>query len=168
MKISWLMTQVKQFMRGAGQTIREVPTVPTQQELRARCALQLEEALEFCQACGYDINYLTLDSDESCPVDAREVSNMLLDHIESSMDGDTPIEPDIVAIIDAAADSIVIATGTFVACGVKDIPVLNEVMENNLQKIAKGRLVDGKFVKPEGHQPPDINQLIIKMKNGEL
>lgn len=158
MKKSLTMVQVRNFMKGAGQTVRENPAIPTREELRVRCTLQLEEALELCEACGYDVGSLGFfsvdDDDRVSPGEAAKIAMQVM--------ADAPLvgPPHLVRIIDGAADSIVIAVGTFAACGVDDIGVLDEVMKNNLGKLVCGKLEDGKFRKPADYPPPDIAGVI--------
>ncbi|GAH02600.1 unnamed protein product [marine sediment metagenome] len=63
---------------------------------------------------------------------------------------------DLVALADGIADSIVVLLGTAVTYGIDMRPIWDIVHESNMAK-ADGKLRgDGKMMKPEGWQLPDI------------
>lgn len=70
---------------------------------------------------------------------------------------------DLVKVVDGCADISVVTIGTLVACGVTDVGVLTEVDMNNLAKFGPGHSIrdDGKVIKPPGHKPPDLVQVLI-------
>jgi predicted HAD superfamily Cof-like phosphohydrolase len=72
---------------------------------------------------------------------------------------------DIVEIADALADIIYIACGTAVAYGIPLDDVFEEVHASNMAKLVDGKPIyreDGKVMKPEGWQPPDIKGVLKK------
>lgn len=75
---------------------------------------------------------------------------------------------DLEKIIDGCCDVIYVATGTLASCGVPDVPHLQEVCQANLDKFPGGVATfreDGKFLKPEGWEPPDhasVQNAVIK------
>lgn len=147
---------VAELMRRAGQTTRTIPTMPTQEERLLRARLTLEEALEKVKALGFRVT--TTDVDDYGPVGGEcvEIDNLVF----------TPsLEPDLVEIADGCADILVIATGTLISCGIPDSPLLRLVDANNLTKFGPGghRREDGKWVKPPGHQPPDVKGLLERL-----
>ena len=72
----------------------------------------------------------------------------------------THTAPDLNGIIDGCVDVIYVATGTLAACGVPDIPHLEEVSKCNNAKFANGAVVvNGKYQKPEGWVGPDHDRV---------
>jgi len=75
---------------------------------------------------------------------------------------------DLVEIADALADIIYIACGTAVAYGIPLDDVFEEVHASNMAKLVDGKPIyreDGKVMKPEGWQPPDIKG-VLKRSHG--
>jgi predicted HAD superfamily Cof-like phosphohydrolase len=61
------------------------------------------------------------------------------------------------------ADLLYVVYGTAVSYGIETLPVFIEVHRSNMEKAPGGivkRRPDGKVLKPEGWQPPDIAKLI--------
>lgn len=137
---------VIQFMKMAGQRVRQRPTMPTVPELLLRAKLQTEECLEKVDALGVDILY------DGKPLDLSKVS---FDMSETKY-------PDLVEIVDGCCDSIVIATGTLAACGVADQGVQAAVDSHNMKKFGPGGFRDksGKWVKPHDWVPPPLEELL--------
>lgn len=67
---------------------------------------------------------------------------------------------DIVEVADALTDLLYVVFGTAVSCGIDLEPIWNEVHKTNMLKENGGKRQDGKILKPEGWQPPDINSLL--------
>lgn len=70
---------------------------------------------------------------------------------------------DLVEIADALADIIYIACGTAVSYGIPLDKVFDEVHRSNMAKLVDGKPIyraDGKVMKPEGWQPPNIEQFL--------
>lgn len=112
--------------------------------LRAR--LILEEALETVNALGFN--------PRTTPHDGSQV-DVSMNRIY--------FEPQATAsladIIDGCCDTIYVATGTLCACGAPDLIHLTEVNRANDAKFPGGKATmcekTGKYLKPEGWQPPD-------------
>lgn len=138
--------RVKELMEKAGQIVRSVPTIPEPHERVLRAKLILEEAIETCEALGLRVY---------AGPEPLEMENLRFDDV---------VIPNLVEIVDGCADIIVVTTGTLVSCGVADSELLRLVDTNNLAKFGPGgyRREDGKWVKPPGHQPPDIQGLLEK------
>lgn len=132
--------RVEELMFRAGQELPVKPTMPSRDVRFLRAMLILEEAQETINALGFRIEQV--------------VPGCL-----KLVDGE---EPDLVQIVDGCADTIVVTTGTLSACGVMDMPILEAVDMNNLDKFGPGsyRREDGKWMKPPGHKPPDLKALI--------
>lgn len=129
--------------RASGQrTVPGAPyTVPDEATRRLRAELILEEALETINALGF----------------------MVLDNKVRDSDR----EPDLEGIIDGCCDVHYVAVGTLWACGVPDVPHVEEVIRANDDKFPGGAgvphpTVPGKFGKPPGWRGPDHKQYFPK------
>lgn len=70
---------------------------------------------------------------------------------------------DIEAIAKEAADVVYVVIGTAISCGIPFDRVLEEVHRSNMTKTPDG---DGKAIKGEGYQPPDIRPIIREAMAG--
>jgi len=70
------------------------------------------------------------------------------------------VEEDLVAITDSLADIIYIAYGVAIAHGIDLRPIFAEVHRTNMLKTGGGTREDGKILKPEGWEPPRIEELL--------
>ena len=78
---------------------------------------------------------------------------------------DAEFDDDLIEVADALADLIYIACGTAVAYGIPLDKVFAEVHRSNMAKLVDGKPIyreDGKVMKPEGWQPPDIEGVLKK------
>lgn len=147
--------RVEKFMGLAGQSIPVVPTLSSFEVRKFRAEMVLEEALELIEGLGFDVEATHPDG-ELALVEAWK--------------------PDLVKIADGCADVKVVTTGTLSALGISDLALQEEVDQNNLQKFGPGghrRESDGKWMKPPGHQPPNIAGILwaqgwAKEKEGEV
>jgi predicted HAD superfamily Cof-like phosphohydrolase len=132
-------------MRLAGQALPALPVLPSLETRKLRANLIMEEALETIKGLGFAV----VIKPQSNGWDIQEAN-----------------APDLVEIVDGCADISVVTMGTLLACGIGDEELLKLVDENNLAKFGPGghRREDGKWVKPPGHQPPDIKGLLDKGK----
>lgn len=67
---------------------------------------------------------------------------------------------DMVEIADGIVDSIVVLIGTALSYGIDIRPVWEEVHKTNMAKIGGKVREDGKKLKPEGWEPPQIKKLL--------
>ena len=72
---------------------------------------------------------------------------------------------DLVEVLDALADIGYILAGTVINHGMQDIydDAFNEVHRSNMAKLVDGKVLrreDGKVLKPEGWQPPQLSQFL--------
>lgn len=80
-------------------------------------------------------------------------------------------EGDLAHIGKEAADLLVVVLGTIVEYGLPFDDIWLAVHESNLKKTRGPRRADGKVLKPEGWEPPDIQRIIDKalsLKKAEL
>lgn len=76
----------------------------------------------------------------------------------------------IAEVADAALDTIVVAIGVLYSLGVDPQPLWDEVWKTNMNKIEpiSGRVLkrpDGKVLKPEGWQPPQLARIIARHRS---
>lgn len=69
---------------------------------------------------------------------------------------------DVVDLADGLADLIYVALGTAIAYGIDLRPVWDEVHRTNMAKEGGDKRVDGKCLKPEGWQPPDVAGVLAR------
>lgn len=67
---------------------------------------------------------------------------------------------DMEEIADGIVDSIVILIGTALTYGINILPVWDEVYRTNMAKAGGKLREDGKLLKPEGWQPPNIKKIL--------
>lgn len=124
-----------------------------------RAKLILEEAFETVYALGVSVGYPS-----SSLAKNEETGDMplYLDALVYRAD----LEYNPVEVIDGCCDIKVVTTGTLVAMGVPDEPFQHAVDANNLAKFGPGgyRREDGKWVKPPGHKPPDIEGILQELQ----
>lgn len=128
---------VRQLYRGFQQDIPETPCISP--VLGFRVGLVREEFEELMFACGYE--------QPTCDVGSSGVA--MLDWKQTG-------KPDLVAIVDACIDIVVVTIGMLVACGVRFWPMWWAVHRSNVAKFGGPRREDGKQMKPANWQPPDI------------
>lgn len=119
--------------------------------------LVFEEAKETIDALGFEV--------------AQEFSGgfVIVPKFGSARDDTVDLEK----VIDGACDTIFVATGVLVGCGVPDTPHLAEVCRANEAKFPNGLAVmnpsTGKYLRPPGWVPPDhakVQQILMDRWNG--
>lgn len=135
-------------MQKAGQEVPTSPTLPSLEVRKLRAKLILEEALETVHALGFSVQYDNYNS--------RNHDVLFVDEND----------PNIEEVIDGCCDVKVVTTGTLVAFGLPDDPFQDEVDDNNLAKFGPGHSIrgDGKLIKPPGHKPPKIKEILDTLK----
>ena len=74
---------------------------------------------------------------------------------------------DIAPLMHELVDLLYVTYGTMWACGVNPDPVFAEVHRANMQKASGPRRADGKVLKPDNWQPPDVRGVIARQKQKE-
>lgn len=72
---------------------------------------------------------------------------------------------DLVGIADAGADLIYVVLGTMVSYGIDVRPIWEEVHRTNMAKESGGKRADGKILKPQGWNPPNIKTILDAQEN---
>lgn len=69
----------------------------------------------------------------------------------------------IVEIADGLADLLYVVYGTAVSYGLDMEPLFEEVHRSNMTKVGGHKREDGKWIKPKTYDPPNLNNIIIRM-----
>lgn len=125
--------------------------VPDLETRRLLAKLILEEAEETIEALGFFVY-----EEGDCSLGVAELTGRKSD------------ESDLEKVIDGCCDTIYVATGCLVACGVPDLPHLAEVCRANNQKFPGGVAIinpdTGKYLKPPLWSPPDHTSIEVEMR----
>lgn len=132
--------RVDTMMRMAEQDVPEEIVMLDEPARRLRAKLILEEAIETCNALGFQVYVI----DEQRYLEPR------------------PEWINLEEIVDGCVDVMVVTTGCLSAFGIDDLNHMNAVMDKNCEKFINGVIKDedGKFLKPEGWTPPDHGPLL--------
>lgn len=146
MAISNLFTMAVTSQIDSRQSIPNDAGIPDLETRRLRAKLILEEAFETVEALGFAVtgrsgkSEIVLDPKRLYLVELSKGLNM-----EDAIDG--------------CIDTMYVCVGTLMAMGVPDLPFVDEVCRANEEKFPNGKPIvngSGKFLKPEGWNPPDI------------
>ena len=144
---------VQHFMQLACQNLPDKPTIPDAKIRELRCRLIMEEALEACNALGFNVFCKTNDPIKKDGFDFHEILDKQISLSE---------------IAKELADlGVVGEDGTGLACGIDMEIVRDLVDENNLGKFGPGSYKDeyGKHCKPKNYPKPDIQKEIDRQVN---
>ena len=140
---------VRQFHITFKQPAPEQPTFLTAHQRMLRCRLLLEETMEYIKACGFRLGH----------IDQGGRTMMIL-----AEDPTAQIDP--IEQIDGLVDVIYIALGSAIMMGLDLQPFWEEVHGSNMRKVgADGKAhvrEDGKILKPEGWEPPNIGKVFLQ------
>jgi len=92
-------------------------------------------------------------------------SNLILEEYCELMNGIE--EKNLVKIADGMADTIYVIIGAALEFGINLVPVWEEVQKTNMTKAGGLLREDGKRLKPEGWEPPNIKAVLIKQGANE-
>lgn len=154
--LNLLEHDIHQFMAQAGQDLPTDPKLPSQEVRELRVKLIAEELAELCGAFKVDLHLDTTTS--TLNVNARPTGDAQLDLLPKPA---TRVNP-LIDAYDAVLDLLVVVVGTGLAMGTRLHPGWVEVHRTNMAKFAPGgyRRADGKWIKPEDWQPPDLETAV--------
>ena len=118
------------------------------------------DLLEFNKAFGIpQLNEPGLGSDDLIELRIKLLTEEVQEYAEAARTGD------LVEVLDALADIGYILAGTILNHGMQNIydKAFSEVHRSNMEKLADGKVLrrdDGKVMKPEGWQPPNLSQFL--------
>ncbi len=156
--------RIDTFMAMADQELPSSPKEPSPETRKLRASLILEEALETIRD-GLGVNVYMIESVDGVE-DTYGTEKIYLTGPYNKLYFDTDGKFDMIETVDGCADLSVVTIGTLSAIGVDDLVILEEVDNNNLAKFGPGgkRRDDGKWEKPPGHKPPDIEGVLAKQR----
>lgn len=139
-----IQRKVAVFMKEAGQTVRDRPSLISDHEAELRVRLLIEEVLEFAEASGVRVLV------DSIPLELQDIS----------FDRDGTI--DLIEIADALADINYVSYGAANTYGIDMGPIDKEVHRSNMSKFIDGHRdkETGKWIKGPSYTPADIAKLI--------
>ncbi len=142
-----------EFHRTFDVPILDVPTVPSDERVRLRASLIVEECLEFLEACF----------DQTNSVDAFRLAQSKQRLKELVVFG--AIKVDLPEAADALADIAYVVEGANLEFGIDSGPVLDEVHRANMAKVGGPIREDGKRLKPPRWRGPDIERVLRKQRD---
>jgi len=134
---------LKQFCAAFGIKNPEFPMVPNEEAVHKAVRLIAEEFCEFLEAVYGKQPWID------------EIKDILADCI-----GYDQPAVDLVEAADALGDTAYVVESAFQAFGINSEPVLDEIHRTNMNKRGGAKREDGKQLKPEGWQPPQIAQIL--------
>lgn len=145
--------RVDSLMEQAGQGRPNRPTVPDEATRITRAKFIFEEAIRELLYEGLGVNLRIKGDPESLNGPGAKKDDLI---VFETHDRETKLEPNLALIADGCADTIVVTTGTLIACGIEDKELLELVDNNNLAKFGPPICTDcGKEMLeiPEPHTP---------------
>jgi predicted HAD superfamily Cof-like phosphohydrolase len=136
--------QLMEFHRLFGIPILETPQVPSDDRVRLRMRMLLEETLECLDACFVD-DHVTID----------QLKRLGAEFIDKNV-----VSVDLPLLADGFGDVDYIVEGNRLEFGIQGHPIADAIHQANMAKAGPDgwivRRADGKVLKPEGWTPPDI------------
>ena len=87
-----------------------------------------------------------------------------MDLLEKAVQSGEDPTSQLVEVLDAVCDIIVVALNTPILLGVDLEPFFDEVQRSNMTKVGGPKREDGKALKPLTFSPPDLVSLVEKLK----
>lgn len=141
-------TQIKEFMRKAGQDCPDKPVMPTLKVRKLRAHLIAEELGEL--ACAFGLFPFSI------------IYHFFKGYFEKIFAGEWLI---LWKVYDAAIDLMVVTIGTAVACGMELELGWEETHRSNMSKFIDGhRRADGKWIKGPSYSPANLEPIIEGQK----
>ena len=140
---------VYEFHKATGSAIGTDPEL-RENDLRAK--LIMEEAVETVAALGFSVHALIDKPGVPGESSLREIASFHKSYNR----------PNLIDAIDGLCDLMYVVLGTGVTAGINLDPHFTEVHRANMMKLLGPKRADGKQLKPEGWQPPDHDQVLIR------
>lgn len=140
---------VREFMEAAEQPGLPAPTAPPDDRVRLRAKLIMEEAFETVGAMFGNPKALS-----SLGMRVQELLPAFNVYVN------------LTEVADGCADLDYVVEGTRLEFGINGLPIAKVVHASNMAKFGPGswRRPDGKQMKPEGWEPPDIAAELLKQQ----
>jgi predicted HAD superfamily Cof-like phosphohydrolase len=133
---------VSEFHRALDFPVRDVPTVPGDDEVRLRARLILEETAEVLGELYFNVDWGAIFDDARNEIENAEVAVSLP------------------ALAHELADLHYVVSGTSAQLGINEGPVFAAVNAANMAKAGGGKDERGKARKPAGWAPADIASVL--------
>lgn len=151
--------QVAEFHRAMDVPIGTTPKVPSDERVRLRWRLIIEEVFEGLAATFPYTRDTWNPLDESCQkLAAAKTAVMKIVNEEQ-------IQVDLPELADAWGDIDYVVEGARLEFGVDGVPIAAEIHRANMAKVGGPVRGDGKRLKPPGWTPPDIESVLAKQSN---
>lgn len=150
-----LQSNVATFKRAVGHPMRETPGVPAEERVRFCLSLIMEEFSELLVSC------LAEDSDEWCECAISVRLSLAWESIEAAINK-LDIDVNLTEFADACADLDYVVESARLEFGIDGHPIARAVHAANMLKLEGPVREDGKRLKPEGWQAPDIESELRK------
>ncbi len=149
-------------------TISDVPAVLVKQVAKPNeDAVNLASGYQFSNL-EYQMQDFMQAAEQATPVmptlSDEKVQKLRVDLIAEELDElrEAYAAGSLVDVADAVTDLAYVVIGTAVAHGLNLNALWLAVHENNMQKMLNGyRAENGKWIKPEGHLPPDLESILV-------
>ncbi len=149
------LESIEKFHRAFGAPVASEPCIPSEERLKLRCTLILEECLEFIEAAGFEV---CVDNLTETLADGYTIQQRF---------NRRPASPNMIGMCDALKDIQVVTLGTEVEMGIQKVsePMFNEVMASNMSKLGENgepiyRAEDGKILKGPNFFKPNLEQFL--------
>lgn len=158
--------QVVEFHKAMEQPIGDVPKVPADDRVKFRLKLIIEEAIELVEASVRTpelsaasrtvMASMSLGQEDRRLIQHGAVFDMLKMVLSNAIDK-SELEVNLPDFADALADLDYVIEGARIEFGINGAPIAAAVHQANMLKSTGPVRADGKRMKPEGFQPPDIS-----------
>jgi len=160
---------VREFMDKGGQLATAVPLgrMPTDQELALRLSLMREELNEYRSAVISLYAWIRNVVPVATTNDGQTMVGLAVGR-DSSNILDDPHGAELLAeVADALLDLLYVTMGAGITWGFPMWQLMDEVQRANMAKVGPGsrRREDGKVLKPEGWQPPDLVKVMRTVRD---
>lgn len=155
-----IQNDVRQFMRAFNQPLPDTPQWPDQQTMDLRVRLKAEEFCEWLRDSGYLFEVHVLC--QELYAEKRMVYEGYHCPPQTEADrwaADLVPPRSLPKSADALIDDLYVTVGALLSMGIDMWPLWNAVHRANMAKVG-GPMVNGKQMKPEGWNPPDIEGLL--------
>ena len=119
-----------------------------------------ELVLQFHKAFGIAISHKPKIPDKKTCELRKKLIEEEFNELKEAIDNNNMVEA-----ADGLADLLYVIYGTAISFGLDMEPIFDEVHRSNMTKIGGHKREDGKWIKPETYEPPDLISIIVKQKS---
>jgi predicted HAD superfamily Cof-like phosphohydrolase len=153
----------REFHAAADHPIVTTPSQPSRERIQLRLNLVAEEVAELVGAClGYD----KATADRAQEILKADFARWEKHAWETA--GPDGYTSDIVGLAKEGPDVHVVTSGTLIEFGIPEDVCYAAVHRTNMAKVGGPKRPDGKSLKPEGWQPPDLAAILRRCGLSEM